>query len=242
MTQPDIALELTGVQLGYKDLIAIWDASLAVGAGRACGIVGPNGAGKSTLCSGIAGVLKPRKGTVTLFGKDVSGDEPWKRAAAGVAFVPEGKRIFRALSVEANVTLAAQAAYGSRKLARDAIDEALAMFPVLDKRRKVVAGSLSGGQQQMVAVAQAMATHPRLLIVDEPSSGLAPVVVEEILAVLADLKSRGVTIILVEQPDLVFGLVDDVVVVSQGRISASGPVSDLDLDALAFDAYLGVTS
>ena len=235
-------LQLEGVQLAYQDLVAVWDVSLIAMPGSACGIVGPNGAGKSTLCAGIAGLLKPRKGRVLMDGEDVSKHEPWVRAAAGVALVPEGKRIFRGLSIEANVQLAAQAAFRSGREARAAVDEALGTFPVLASRRSTIAGSLSGGQQQMLAIAQAFARRPRLIVIDEPSSGLAPVVVDEILSVVDHMKAASVAVVLVEQPELIAGRVENVIVMSQGRVRAAGPIGEIDLDTVAIEAYLGEAS
>jgi branched-chain amino acid transport system ATP-binding protein len=212
-------LEVEGVRYGYGDLVAVWDVSLRARRGEAVAVVGRNGAGKTTLMLGVAGLLPATSGRVTIDGRDVTKAPPWDRAHSGLCLVPEGKRVFRDLTVLENVAVAIPRGVG-RADRRARIDEVLERFPALAEKRKVLAGACSGGQQQMLAIATALAMRPKVLLVDEPSSGLSPVAVEQVLASLAELKAEGLAIVLVEQriEEVITGIADYVVVVEQGRV------------------------
>src|SRR4051794_20270951 len=170
---PEVLLRADGVRYGYGDLVAVWDVSLEARAGEAVAVVGRNGAGKTTLLFGLAGILPTIAGEVAVAGRDVSRAPAWTRAGAGLCLVPEGKRVFRELSVTENLALGIPRRYGRRQR-RASVAALLERFPLLYEKRDAQAGSLSGGQQQLLAIASAMAVEPKVLMVDEPSSGLAP--------------------------------------------------------------------
>jgi branched-chain amino acid transport system ATP-binding protein len=216
---PVAELDVDGVRFAYGDLVAVWDISFQARAGAVTAIVGRNGAGKTTLMFGVAGVLPAASGTIRLNGADMTRASSWDRALAGLCLVPEGKRVFRDLTVEENIAVGL-----SRKLRgaerRERCTEVYDRFPILGERRGQLAGALSGGQQQMLALGSALAMRPRVLLVDEPSSGLAPTAVDTVMEALDQLKTEGIAIVLVEQmiEDVVTGIADDVVVVEQGRV------------------------
>jgi branched-chain amino acid transport system ATP-binding protein len=177
----------------------LWDVSLAVEKGETVAIVGPNGAGKSTLVSSIVGLLTPSAGTVRVAGTDVTGERPERLAKRRVALVPERRGIFAPLTVRENLLMGAYARNVSRAALQPDLDDVFGLFPALVRYRDTTAGSLSGGEQQMVAIGRALMAKPDLLLLDEPSLGLAPKVRNENFAALAQLTHRGVTIVLVEQ-------------------------------------------
>jgi branched-chain amino acid transport system ATP-binding protein len=212
------ALELRGLSVSYGDLVAVWDASLTVEAGRTCAIVGRNGAGKTTMLSAVAGLLGARRGQIVLEGRDVTSMPPWLRADLGLALAAEGKRIFRSLSVHENLAVGAWTNSGPAQR-RVAISDVYAIFPLLAERRRTLAGSLSGGQQQMLVIGQALASKPRVLLIDEPSAGLSPVAVHDVYEAIATLKQSALTIILVEQlVDEVRQVADDIAVMEGGKV------------------------
>lgn len=219
MPADGVLLEAEGVRYAYGDLVAVWDVSLQARAGAAVAVVGRNGAGKTTLMFGLAGILPTVSGRVAIDGRDVTKLSAWDRARAGLCLVPEGKRVFHELTVEENVALALPATVGRRER-RARVGRVLERFPVLEEKRTELAGSCSGGQQQMLAIAAALAMEPRVLLVDEPSSGLAPVAVERVLETLDELKREGLAIVLVEQrvEEVITGIADHVVVIEQGRV------------------------
>ena len=215
----NVVLDVQGLRLAYGDLVAVWDVSLQARKGAVTAVVGRNGAGKTTLMFGLAGVLGAVAGTIRLGGRDVTRTPAWNRAKAGLCLVPEGKRVFRDLSVEEHVTVGlARGARASERRAR--CKEVFERFPILHEKRAALAGSLSGGQQQLLAIASVLTMRPKVLLVDEPSSGLAPTAVDVVMSTLHDLKREGIAIVLVEQmiEDVVTGLADDVVVIEQGRV------------------------
>ena len=220
-------------RFAYGDLVAVWDVSIDAAAGRATAVVGRNGAGKTTLLFGIAGVLPLTGGSVLLEGRNVGRLRPWDRARAGLCLVPEGKRIFRELSVEENIAVAMPRRMRSADRRRRC-DEVFDRFPMLASRRRQLAGSLSGGQQQTLAIASAVAMRPKVLLVDEPSSGLSPLAVDDVLATLDDLKRDGLAIVIVEQmvEDVVTGIADDVVVLEQGRVVLHDTPERISLEEL----------
>jgi branched-chain amino acid transport system ATP-binding protein len=230
-------LEVSAARFAYGDLVAVWDVSLRAYPGRLCGVVGRNGAGKSTLCQGIGGLLPTRSGHIRLAGQDISREDPWKRARHGLSVVLDGKRVFRDMSVQENLQIGAM---GGRRRGGEtvAIESAYKLFPALQNRRRVLAGELSGGQQQMLAIAQALVTEPQVIVIDEPSSGLAPVVVSEIFDTLMRLRADGMAIVVVEQLDLMIKYADDIVAISQGRVAASGSVAEMEQQGLGSTLYL----
>jgi len=197
MTAP--VLEVENVSTIRGRVQVLWDVSLSVARGETVAIVGPNGAGKSTLVGSITGLVPPRSGRVLVNGADVTGASPEKLAGRGVALVPERRGIFAPLSVRENLLMGAYARRAKRAELEADIADVFALFPPLVRYRDAIAGSLSGGEQQMVAVGRALMAKPELLLLDEPSLGLAPKVRAEIFGALARLAERGVTILLVEQ-------------------------------------------
>lgn len=228
------ALELRGVHAGYDGGSVLRGVDLTVRAGEILALLGPNGAGKSTVCRVAAGLLAPAHGTVLAHGRDGTRDGPVRRSRAGVLLAPEGRGIFPALTIEENLTL-----YLPDRAARGQV---YARFPQLAARRGVVAGSLSGGEQQMLALAPLLQRPPKVLVADEPSLGLAPRVVEEVFAVLTELRAAGTALLLVEEKAAeVLGLADTVAFLSAGRVSWCGPRAELETDRLT-EAYLGLAA
>jgi branched-chain amino acid transport system ATP-binding protein len=230
------------MMLDVRDMHAFYDkshilqgVSLTVNEGETVTLLGRNGAGKSTTLKAIAGVVKPRGGTVSFAGKVIGGLAPHRIAAAGLCFVPEHRGIFRLLSVEENLRL------GARKDSPWQLDDIYRIFPRLKERRKNGGAQLSGGEQQMLAIGRALMNHPRLLMLDEPVEGLAPVIVEEIVAQLKLIKAAGVAILLVEQNlEVCTQLADRHYIIEQGVIVYEGDNAAFAADHAAKDRYLGV--
>jgi branched-chain amino acid transport system ATP-binding protein len=229
---------LTNASVAYGDLTVVWDVSLHLEPGRTTALLGRNGAGKTTLVSALAGLLPLRSGRLEFEGQDISRRSAWSRMHSGIVLVQEGKRVLRKLTVEENLRLGVRRGR-KRGEVRDAIDRVYERFPVLRDRAGSVAGSLSGGQQQMVALGTAMASRPRVLLIDEPSSGLAPRVVEEVFVAIDQFKDDGAAVLLVEQlvHEVMSGYADDVVVVEQGRVNVSRPASEVTLDEVLAGVY-----
>jgi branched-chain amino acid transport system ATP-binding protein len=204
------------------------------------GLLGRNGAGKSTCMSTIMGFLKPRRGSISLYGEAVAGLAPDVIARKGICLVPQGRRMFRTLTVRENLMVAAQ----SQKKDNGAgwsIERVFQTFPRLAERHAQVAGSLSGGEQQMLAIGRALMGNPRVLLMDEPSEGLAPQLVAEVGRTIAQLKAEGQSIVLVEQNiKLTLDLADDVVIINTGRVVFRGPASGIKLDDAIVSQHLGV--
>ena len=222
--------EAKKVRYAYGDLVAVWEASLSARAGQAVAVVGRNGAGKTTLMFGLAGVLGTAGGSVHLEGTEVTKWSPWKRALNGISLVPEGKRVFRELTVQENIALGLPRSVRGKER-RERLDEIFERFTILADKRDQLAGACSGGQQQLLSIASALTMRPRVLLVDEPSSGLAPVAVEDVMAKLTELKAEGMAIVLVEQriEEVVTGIADHVVVLEQGRIVLEDAPGRIDL-------------
>ena len=225
-------LELKQVRAGYGAINVLWDVSLTAAAGSLTTIIGPNGAGKTTLLRAIMGLLPVTQGDILLDGRSLAGTRTWNMADLSVAMVPEGRMTFRDMSVEENLIMGgfakAQRAHVATRLS-----EAYAMFPRLRERRRQLAGSLSGGEAQMLAMARGLMSDPKLLIVDEPSLGLAPLVVGELFDTLARLKDGARTIILVEQnTQRAVALADHVVLVQSGKVALSQPAAQVNLAQL----------
>jgi branched-chain amino acid transport system ATP-binding protein len=230
-------LEVSGLEGGYTRAPVLRHLSLTVAADEVVGLLGANGAGKTTLLRALSGSLPVCRGEVVLDGVALGRKPSWVRAAAGLAHVPEGRHVFRAMTVRENLDVAAL-------VARDGIghDEVFRVFPRLAERQDQLAGSLSGGEQQMLAIGRALLTGPRLLAIDEMSAGLAPVLVEQLVDGLHQLRGRGIGILLVEQsPHFIADIVDRVYLLEQGRIVGEGTLDELGgADRLA-ELYLGVS-
>lgn len=232
-------LEVNGLSAGYGDLRATWDVSLAVCPGQITAVLGRNGAGKTTTMLAIAGVLKPKSGSIRFRDADITERSAAERTRLGLSLVQENKRIFRQRSVDQNLMLGAYCL--PRRARRKSVDAAYDRFPLLAARRDHRAGALSGGQQQMLAIAQALASQPTVLMIDEPSGGLAPVVVAEVMRAVDELKREGLGILLVEQLiDQALGVADGLVVLDNGRVVLASNVSDLAGTDELRDVYLGI--
>lgn len=224
-------LSVESLAAGYGDLTVLWDISLMVRPGQATVVLGRNGAGKTTLLSTIAGILKPTAGRIEFGGTSITKWSAPRRTKGGIALVQEGKRVFRRRTVEENLMLGGHTM--PRSGLADAAQEAYEHFPILADKRHIPAGSLSGGQQQMLAIAQALMPKPRLLMLDEPSAGLAPVIVDDVLATVERLKKQGMAILLVEQlVDKALSVADEVAVIEQGKVSISSSIEHTDRDAV----------
>ena len=234
------ALALSGIDAFYGDSHVLHDVSLRLGGGRLLGLLGRNGAGKTTTMSVTVGLLPPRHGTVTIDGRPVTGSTPETIAAHGVALVPQGRRVFRSLTVRENLAVAGRRPRDGRRAAWT-LDTVYGVFPRLRERHRQLAGSLSGGEQQMLAIARALMANPRVLLMDEPSEGLAPQIVAEVMATIRKLKADGLSIVLVEQnARLVFEVADDVVILNSGRVVFAGPASELTAAGVDLRQHLGI--
>lgn len=217
-------LELDHVSAAYGPFRALFDVSVSFGEGEAVALVGTNGAGKTTLARVCTGLLAPTEGRVVFDGEDITGRRAFEFAQAGINHAPEGRSVFASLTVEENLTLAFHQAFG-RGGTRPALDHAFELFPRLGERRRQLAGSLSGGEQRMLALARVLVNPPRLLVVDELSLGLAPIIIDEVYRDLTRLREKGVALVVVEQQvEHALDLADRVVVLSRGEVSYDGPV------------------
>jgi branched-chain amino acid transport system ATP-binding protein len=232
-------LELDGLQVSYGAIQALRGVSLEVYHGEIVTLIGANGAGKSTTLNTISGLLRPRRGTVRLDGEDLTLVPPHAIVARGVVQVPEGRRIFGRLSVLENLQLGAFTQRSSHAI-REGIARAFALFPRLQERAGQLAGTLSGGEQQMLAIARALMARPRILLLDEPSMGLAPVLVEQIFEAVRRINREGTTILLVEQ-NAVMALetAQRGYVLETGAVVLQGPAADLQANPEVRRAYLG---
>jgi branched-chain amino acid transport system ATP-binding protein len=234
------ALALSGVDAFYGDSHVLHDVSLRLGEGRLLGLLGRNGAGKSTTLSVTVGLLSPRHGEVSVYGRTVTGRAPEAIAALGVALVPQGRRVFRSLTVRENLAVAGRRPSPGRS-APWTLDTVYDVFPRLRERHRQVAGSLSGGEQQMLAIGRALMSNPRVLLMDEPSEGLAPQIVAEVMATIRRLKADRLSIVLVEQnARLVFEVADDVVILNSGRVVFAGAAGELTAAGVDLRQHLGV--
>jgi branched-chain amino acid transport system ATP-binding protein len=234
-------LKLEGVRARYGAIVAVRDVSLEVGQGELVALIGANGAGKTTTLSTIAGVVRAAAGTVTLLGETITGLPPEAIVRKGIAMVPEDREIFPALTLEQNLRLGAFIRHDRREYARD-LDEMCQLFPILRERLSQTAGTLSGGEQQQLAIARALMSHPRLLILDEPSLGLSPKLVEQVFALIKRLHAEGTTILLVEQNvSQALRIADRAYLMRMGRIEASGTADELRRIVDVESAYLGTS-
>jgi len=231
------ALSIRDVDTYYGDSHVLHGVGFALQAGRLLGLLGRNGAGKTTCMATIMGFLRPRRGTIALFGENVAGLVPEAIARKGICLVPQGRRVFRSLTVRENLDVAAQKREGSAWSA----DRVFALFPRLKERHAQDAGSLSGGEQQMLAIGRALMGNPRVLLMDEPSEGLAPQIVHEVGRTIAQLKAEGLSIVLVEQNiKLTLDLADEVVIVNTGAVVFSGTAAETRTNDKVIAQHLGV--
>ena len=236
--QTSISLEVQDLQVSYGPVQALRGVSFAVESGQVVAIVGANGAGKTTLLSAISGLVKPRRGRVLHEGRDVTGWTPHRIVARGIVQVPEGRAILGTMSVQENLELGAFA--GRRE---HEVDAMLRRFPILLERRRQLASALSGGEQQMLAIARGLLQAPRLLLLDEPSMGLAPLLVNQIFDVVRDIHEQGTTVLLVEQnARKALALASRAFVLEQGRFVLSGTGAELLRDEAVVRAYIGSAS
>jgi branched-chain amino acid transport system ATP-binding protein len=239
--EPPPLLSVDGLSVSYGGLSALRGVSLDVGAGQFIAIVGPNGAGKTTLFKAISGTVRPAAGRITYDGRDLLAVPPAERAHLGIAHVPEGRQVFAALTVFENLEMGAYPARGRDNWARN-IDRIFTLFPVLAERRRQLAGTLSGGEQQMLAIGRGIASEPRLLLLDEPSMGLAPAIADLIFDRIATLhREAGLTLILVEQRVAeALESCDYGYVLETGQVVLEGPHRALVADDRVRRAYLGM--
>jgi branched-chain amino acid transport system ATP-binding protein len=236
------ALNLTSVDAFYGDGHVLHNVSFSVGEGRLLGLIGRNGAGKTTCMNVAVGLLPPRAGRVEVFGADVTRATPEEIAAQGVALVPQGRRVFKSLTVGENLSVAARKPRGARDgRALWTAETVFDMFPRLKERRNQAAALLSGGEQQMLAIGRALMGNPRLLLMDEPSEGLAPQIVADVGRTIARLKSGGLSIVLVEQNiKLTLDLADDIVILNSGSVAFAGAAGKIKMDDAVIAQHLGV--
>lgn len=233
-------LALSGVTAGYGSVPAVRDLSLAVGEGEAVGLLGANGAGKSTTLRAISGLVRTSAGTITFLGKSISSLPPYKVAELGIAHVPEGRQVFPELTVKENLEIGAYVPNAKAERSQT-LDLVLSIFPVLAERRKQLAGTMSGGEQQMLAVGRGLMMKPRLLMLDEPSLGLAPVVTDATFAKIQEIHAMGTAILLVEQNvTRALTLVQRAYVLESGKVTLHGTSVELARNKQVQAAYLGI--
>jgi branched-chain amino acid transport system ATP-binding protein len=225
-------LEMNAVRAGYGAINVLWDVSLSVARGEVTTVVGPNGAGKTTLLRAIMGLLPLQRGQIVYDGASLAGVPTWDLPERGIAMVPEGRMIFRDMSIEENLMLGAFPK-ARRGAAKAQLEEVFALFPLLKERRALPAGTLSGGQAQMLALGRGLMSSPQLMLIDEPSLGLAPVVVQEVFEILARLKAEGRTIVLVEQnTNMALRVADQVYLMQGGKVTLAARAADVDVETL----------
>jgi branched-chain amino acid transport system ATP-binding protein len=233
-------LALKSVDAGYGSFQALFGVSLDVQAGEAVGVIGPNGAGKTTLMRVISGLIRPSGGSIAMQGTDVLATPPHRIVGLGIAHVPENRRLFPRLTVEDNLKMGAfmpeaRARYGER------LEFVFDLFPRLKERRTQMAGTMSGGEQQMCAIGRALMSHPKLLLLDEPSAGLAPVVVQQVFELVKRIRAGGLTVLIVEQNvQQVLHVVNRAYLLEAGTIRASGSAEEMLSSDTIRQAYLGV--
>jgi branched-chain amino acid transport system ATP-binding protein len=236
----ELLLEVEALEAGYGEVQVLWGISLAAHGGHLTTIVGANGAGKTTTLRAVVGGIAPWGGRVRFEGEDVTRMPAHAKAARGLVLVPEGRQLFSAMSVEDNLEMGAYSKRAARTYA-DRLEQVFTLFPRLLERRRQQAGTLSGGEQQMLAIARGLMSDPKLLIIDELSLGLAPVVVHQLFGTLKALKRAGLTILLVEQNvHLAFALSDHAYVIAEGRLFTEGAPATLAAMPEIRRAYLGL--
>lgn len=232
-------LNVSHLNVHYGAIEAVRDLSFEVAAGQVVAIIGANGAGKSTTLNTIGGILKPQSGKIIFDGRDISGLRADQIARLGLAQVPEGREVLAPLSVEENLRLGAYVRADRAEIEHD-LQAMFKRFPILEKRRHQAAGLMSGGEQQMLAVARALMAHPKLLTLDEPSMGLAPLIVNQIFDIISEIRAEGVTLLLVEQnARKALQIADYAYVLERGALAYGGPAAELRQDERIVAAYLG---
>ena len=233
-------LDIKNIDVFYGDAQALWDVTLAVNEKEIVTLLGANGAGKSTTLRAISGLLRPKRGTISLDGTRLDRIEPHQIILHGLAHVLEGRRLFPNMTVLENLTVGAYTG-PAWKTRSSALDEMMEIFPILNQRRNQLAGTLSGGEQQMCAIARAMVSRPKMLVLDEPSLGLAPVIVDRIFEVIQTINGKGVTVLLVEQnAHLALQIAHRGYVIETGHVVTEGPAATLLDDEHIKQAYLGI--
>ncbi|MFW6076425.1 MAG: ABC transporter ATP-binding protein [Hyphomicrobiales bacterium] len=240
MTKP--LLEVEAVQGGYGEIQVLWGVDMVVNQGEIVCLVGSNGAGKTTLLKSISGLLRTTAGSISLAGEELANAGPDKVLGAGIAHVPEGRRLFRTMTVRDNLLMGAYLRSGRDPGVQQDLERVFEMFPRLAERARQDAGTLSGGEQQMCAIGRGVMSRPRLLMIDELSLGLAPRAVEQLSESLVEINRSGVSVLLVEQDVMTaLELADRGYVLDRGRVSTSGPASDLAESPQVREAYMGVS-
>jgi len=235
---PEALLELEELDVAYNGVPAVRGLSLSVGRGEIVGLIGPNGAGKSTTLHAIMGLVRPAAGDIRLSGRSIRGLAPERIARSGIALVPEGRRIYPNLSVDENLKLGLAARRGAG--GGDVIESLRELFPILDRYRKRAGGVLSGGEQQQLAIARALAAEPDLVLLDEPSLGLAPTVIDAVFERLAEVRERGVTTLLVEQrAQRTVAFADRTYALANGELRAMFSPADAENTDKLVAAYFG---
>ncbi|MCC7106607.1 MAG: ABC transporter ATP-binding protein [Chloroflexi bacterium] len=233
-------LEVRDLWVAYGPIVVVSGVSFSVPAGTIVALIGPNGAGKSTTLRTISGLKIPQQGSIQYLGERIDGLSPASIVRRGIAHVPEGRHVFRNLTVYENLLMGTYA-QRDRRQTGVWVEEMYALFPRLQERRKQPAGSLSGGEQQMLAFARALVSRPKLLLLDEPSMGLAPVLVDMILETVAKIRLEGITVLLVEQnASLALEIADHAYVLETGRVALSGAADELRANPRVQESYLGV--
>ena len=241
MSRATPLLEVSGLHVSYGHVQAVRGVSLRVQAGQIATLIGPNGAGKSSTLGAIAGLVPVERGVIRLEERDVSGLPSHRAVAEGVVLVPEGRAVLARMTVEENLRVSVEGSpRGEVDRLWEALEEQYRRFPVLGERRRQPAGTLSGGEQQMLAMARGLLARPRILLLDEPSMGLAPLLVRQIFDIVAQIHREGTTILLVEQnARLALEVSDYAYVLERGQIAVEGPAKELAADARVQAAYLG---
>jgi branched-chain amino acid transport system ATP-binding protein len=235
-----VLLTLDEVSAGYGSFAALFDVSLNVEAGEAVGVVGPNGAGKTTLMRVISGLLRPSAGSFALEGRHLEQLPAYRIVEAGIAHVPENRRLFGRLTVEENLRMGAFLPAARRRFSQR-IQWVYELFPRLKERRFQLAGTLSGGEQQMCAIGRALMSEPKILLMDEPSAGLAPLVVEQVFELVKRIRQEGFTVLIVEQNvGQVLEVVDRAYLLEAGRIKLAGPAAEFANNDFIRSSYLGL--
>jgi branched-chain amino acid transport system ATP-binding protein len=233
-------LDVRGIDVYYGDVQVLWDLSFSVGAGEVVALIGANGAGKSTTLKTVSGILRPRRGEIAYDGSPLTAVEPFRLVELGIVHVPEARRLFVEMSVEENLEMGSLRGEARKRRERSK-EQVFAVFPRLKERRRQLAGTLSGGEQQMVAIGRGLMSLPKLMMFDEPSLGLAPILVQEIFNVVRRIRDEGTTVLIVEQNvRQTLAIADRAYVLATGKVEMQGTGRDLLNDPHVKAAYLGL--